>query len=196
MTEEQLLYEGEFLRVKRRGHWEYVERVNARAVVVIVAVTDARELVLVEQPRLPVNAPVIELPAGLVGDIAGAEDESLATAAGRELEEETGYRSAHMTQSIDGPPSAGLANEHITFFLARGLIRIGAGGGDASEDITPHTIALNDVAAWLEQQRQRGAQTFFLHGWRLLSGPGGPGFSILSIPRYLPPFLQQVVSKR
>src|SRR5699024_2459270 len=102
MSKEQLLYAGDFLRVKRRGHWEYVERVNARAVVVIVAVTDAGELVLVEQPRVPVAANCIELPAGLVGDIAGAEDESLATAAARELEEETGYRAAQLAQSIDG----------------------------------------------------------------------------------------------
>lgn len=156
MADEQTLYEGEFLRVKRRGHWEYVERVNARAAVVIIAVTDAQELVLVEQPRLPVNAPVIELPAGLVGDIAGAEDESLLVAAERELEEETGYRAAQLTRLFEGPPSAGLANEHMAFFLARGLSRVGAGGGDASEDITPHTIALADVPAWLTARQQQG----------------------------------------
>src|SRR5699024_7398767 len=87
MAKEELLHEGRFLRLKRCGHWEFAERVNARAAVAIVAVTDADELVLVEQPRLPVDSAVIELPAGLVGDIPGAGDEPLATAATRELEE-------------------------------------------------------------------------------------------------------------
>lgn len=156
MTDEQVLYEGDFLRIKRRDSWEYVERVNARAAVVIVAVTDADELLLVEQPRLPVAASVIELPAGLVGDIAGAEDEDLVVAAARELEEETGYTAAELTQLTGGPPSAGLANEHMEFFLARKLTRVGAGGGDDSEDIVPHAIALNGVAAWLAQRQSEG----------------------------------------
>lgn len=156
MTDEQVLYEGDFLRIKRRDRWEYVERVNARAAVVIVAVTDADELLLVEQPRLPVAASVIELPAGLVGDIAGAEDEDLVVAAARELEEETGYQAAELTQLTGGPPSAGLANEHMEFFFARGLIRVGAGGGDDSEDIVPHAIALDSVADWLVQRQSEG----------------------------------------
>lgn len=156
MTDEQVLYEGDFLRIKRRGRWEYVERANARAAVVIVAVTDADELLLVEQPRIPVNAAVIELPAGLVGDIAGAEDEPLMAAAARELEEETGYRAARLTRLTGGPPSAGLANEHMVLFRAHGLTRVSAGGGDSSEQITPHAVALADVPAWLAARETEG----------------------------------------
>lgn len=156
MSDEDTLYEGPFLRVKQRGHWQYVERVNARAAVVIVAVTDAGELLLVEQPRLPVAAPVIELPAGLVGDVAGSEDESLSDAAARELEEETGYRPASLTRLTGGPPSAGLANEHMVLFHARGLTRVGDGGGDPGERITPHAIALAEVADWLAAREAAG----------------------------------------
>lgn len=156
MSAEEVLYEGRFLRVKCRGHWEYVERVNARAAVVIVAVTDADELLLVEQPRIPVGAPVIELPAGLVGDIAGAENEPLAQAAARELEEETGYRPTQLTQLMGGPPSAGLANEHMVFFLARGLARVNNGGGDATEQITPHAVAIDKLPAWLARREADG----------------------------------------
>lgn len=156
MSEEQILYEGGFLRVKRRGSWEYVERVNARAAVIIVAVTDADELILVEQLRAPVNSPVIELPAGLVGDIVGAEDEPLEVAAARELEEETGYRPTDLTRLAGGPPSAGLANEHMVFFRASGLTRVSQGGGDETEAITPHTVALADVPGWLAQREAEG----------------------------------------
>ena len=53
----RLLHEGEFLRLLRRRHWEYVERTNARGVAVMVAVTADAELLLVEQYRLPVARP-------------------------------------------------------------------------------------------------------------------------------------------
>lgn len=156
MTDEILLYEGDFLRIRRRGHWEFVERVNARAAVVVVAVTDVDELVLVEQPRQPVGAAVIELPAGLAGDIEGAEDEPLARAAARELEEETGYTAGQLRFAAAGPPSAGLANEVAVFYLARGLKRTGPGGGDDSEQITVHTVALAQIGDWLRAREADG----------------------------------------
>jgi len=34
----RVLFEGEFIRAVRRGHWEYVERVRQIAAVMIVAV--------------------------------------------------------------------------------------------------------------------------------------------------------------
>lgn len=156
MSADRTLYEGEFLRLKRRDHWEYVERVNARGVVVIVAVTDDDELLLVEQPRLPLQADVIELPAGLVGDIAGAEDEAMELAAIRELEEETGYRAQGMTFLAEGPPSAGLSSETLSFYRAGRVTRVDAGGGDDSEDIIPHAIPLGDVEAWLVEREAQG----------------------------------------
>ena len=61
----EILAAGRFLRLVRRGTWEYAERVHPRPAVVIVAVTSAGELVLVEQFRVPLQARVIELPAGL-----------------------------------------------------------------------------------------------------------------------------------
>src|SRR5438128_1389604 len=72
--------------------WEYVTRPGVTGIVVIVAVTKGERLVLVEQYRPAVQQRVIELPAGLVGDVDGRHTESLLDAAVRELEEETGYR--------------------------------------------------------------------------------------------------------
>src|SRR5699024_5375128 len=108
------------------------------------------------QPRLPVDTAVIELPAGLVGDIEGEEDESLVTAAARELEEETGYRAAELREVMAGPPSAGLANENAVFYLARGLTKVGAGGGDDSEQITPHVVSLAKIRGWLAAREAEG----------------------------------------
>jgi len=151
----RVLYEGEFLRLLRRRHWEYVERANSSGVAVIVAVTAESELLLVEQYRLPVAQPVIELPAGLVGDIEA--DESLLEAAQRELIEETGYRAERMEVLAEGPTTAGLSNEVTTFCAAHGLTRVGPGGGDASEDIVVHPVALGKLREWLKDREQRTA---------------------------------------
>jgi ADP-ribose pyrophosphatase len=99
---------------------------------------------------------VIELPAGLVGDIAGEEDERLETAAGRELLEETGYRASRLELLTSGPPSAGMASEIVAFFLASGLVKVHDGGGDEAEDITVHAVPLAGVENWLDQQAAAG----------------------------------------
>lgn len=150
-----LLHEGEFLRLLRRRHWEFVERTNSRAVAVIVAVTPTDELVLVEQHRWPMGQPVIELPAGLVGDIDAAEP--LIAAAHRELLEETGFRARRMEVLASGPTTAGLSNEVTTFCAAFDLERVAAGGGDATEDITVHLVPFADVDTWLARRADLAA---------------------------------------
>lgn len=157
MSEIETLHEGDYLRLQRFHHWEFVERVNARGAVVIVAVTPNDELLVVEQPRPALRGPVLELPAGLVGDIAGEEDEALAVAAARELEEETGWRPARLEYMTGGPPSAGLSGETLWFYRAYDLERISDGGGDDNEDITVHAVGLDTVDAWLAE-RERGGQ--------------------------------------
>lgn len=154
--EAELLGEAKHLRIVRRGTWEYAERKNISGIVAIVAVTASRELVLIEQYRPPVNRRVIELPAGLVGDDPGLEEESFEAAAERELLEETGYQAKELVRLFHGPPSPGMSNEDITFFLARDVEKVAAGGGDASEDITVHVVPLAEVPDWLVGQTRAG----------------------------------------
>ena len=99
---------------------------------------------------------VIELPAGLAGDVVGEEAESLATAAARELVEETGYEAREIRLLTEGPSSAGLTDEMITFFLMTGLTKVSDGGGDASENILVHSVPLTDLPDWLEERRRAG----------------------------------------
>jgi ADP-ribose pyrophosphatase len=125
-------------------------------IVGLIPVTPQRELVLVEQYRVPTGAWVIELPAGLAGDIAGQEHEALELAAARELEEETGYRAGRLQRLLQGPNSAGSSSAQMTFYLADQLTKVGPGGGDEHEDITVHVVAMEKVWPWLQQQQAQG----------------------------------------
>ncbi|MFV1995588.1 MAG: DNA mismatch repair protein MutT, partial [Verrucomicrobiales bacterium] len=66
--ETEILGAGKYLRLVRRGGWEHVEQNLGEGAVAVLAVTDAAEVVLIEQVRPPLGGPVIELPAGIVGD--------------------------------------------------------------------------------------------------------------------------------
>lgn len=153
----KIQYEGKFLRLLNEEGWEYVERVKASGVVAVLAVTDHNHLLLVEQYRKPVAKHVIELPAGLSGDITGQEEEDLSVAAKRELLEETGYEAAQYEVLNIGPTSSGLTSETVVFFKASNLKKMHEGGGDESETITVHEVPLPEIDSWLITKRKEGA---------------------------------------
>ncbi len=152
----RILAEGRFVRMVEDDGWEWAERVKVAGVVAVAAVTPDRKLVLTEQYRRPVGARVVDLPAGLAGDVAGAEDEPLLEAARRELMEETGYESDRWELVTEGPTSPGMTTEILTFFLARQARQAGPGGGDGSEDIEVHSVDLDGLHPWLEGKRRAG----------------------------------------
>jgi ADP-ribose pyrophosphatase len=154
MEDKEILHEGRFLRLRRIGRWEYAERTNAGSAVIVVAVTPEDRVLFVEQYRHPVQSASIEMPAGLVGDVAG--DDSFETAARRELLEETGWAAAEVRFLMAGPSSSGMSNEIIAFVRATGLTRVHAGGGDETENITVHEVPRNEVASWLHAKLEEG----------------------------------------
>lgn len=151
-----IIARGDHLHFVRRGSWEYVTRPGISGIVIVLPVTDDGEVILVEQYRPPVNARVIELCAGLAGDVAGQEDESLEDAARRELVEECGYHAENLEWLMEGPPAQGVCDEFLTFFKATGLTRVGDGGGDASEDIVVHCVPIETIRQWLDERRLGG----------------------------------------
>jgi ADP-ribose pyrophosphatase len=151
----RIAWEGKYLRVKVCGSWEYAERPNSPAGIVILAVTPEGKLLLTEQFRVPLQKNVIELPAGLAGD----EDfggEEFVEAARRELSEETGYEATEWEELVAGPTSAGLSNEIVVFFRGRNLRKTGAGGGSKDEKIQVHEVLVNDVRKWLMAKEKEG----------------------------------------
>jgi ADP-ribose pyrophosphatase len=152
----QDLYDGRWLNLRKRGRWEYAERTNPAGAVIILAVTPDEKLLFVEQYRVPIQQFTIEMPAGLVGDIVDQADEGALVAAQRELEEETGYRCQRMEFIHRGPSSSGMSNEMIAFVRAYDLQKVGAGGGDESENITVHEVPIGEAGTWLFARAAEG----------------------------------------
>ena len=148
-----VLYQGNFLEFRESEKWEFVQRVNAINVVVIMAVTPDGNLLLIDQYRPPVEGRVVELPAGLVGD-NGPED--ILQAAQRELLEETGYRAKSWRCLIDGPLVPGMSTEWTHLFLAENLEKSASGGGVDDEDIVVHEVPQSHFLNWVSEMRARG----------------------------------------
>lgn len=156
MTETQTLCNGRWLRLVRRGRWEYAERTNPGGGVIIIAVTPEDRILFVEQWREAIRGKTIEMPAGLVGDLDGSAGESAVAAAEREILEETGYRAGHIEFLMAGPSSAGMSNEIIAFVRAFDLVREHAGGGDHTEQIKVHEVPRAEAARWLLERLREG----------------------------------------
>ena len=151
----EILFETRWLRVCRRGKWDYVERAhgNGHAVVIVAATPDDRVL-FVEQVRAAVGHRTIELPAGLVGDESA--NDTPEAAAVRELVEETGWKPARVEVLVEGPTTPGMSNERAAIVRATGLEQVGPGGGTEHEDITVHAVPRAEAAGWLMRKQAEG----------------------------------------
>jgi ADP-ribose pyrophosphatase len=154
---ETVMWEGRFIAAKTRGKWEYVSRTRGIKAAVILAIDEASDgphVLLVEQYRVPLGRNCIELPAGLIGDETAGEDP--VDAAGRELEEETGYRAGRLENLGEYYSSPGMVSESFTLVRAYDLTKVSDGGGVEGENITVHRIALSALPAFLVQKRNAG----------------------------------------
>ena len=156
----EIMWAGKYITAKREGRWEYVSRSRGIRAAVILAVDEDDDrgpcLILVEQYRVPLGKRCLELPAGLVGDHDDVAGEEAAAAAIREMEEETGYRAATMTDLGEFYSSPGMVSESFSLFRADGLTRIHEGGGTEGEDIIVHRVPLADIGAYVAARRADG----------------------------------------
>lgn len=150
----EILFRGDHLNLLRRRGWEYAEHRTARESVMIVAITGTQELVLVEEFRPSVDAPVISLPAGLAGDEGPEEPRE---AARRELREETGYGAPDLEFLGRGPGSAGASSELVTFFLARGARRVGEQAEADRSLLRVHVVPITGLIHWARRQEAAGS---------------------------------------
>jgi len=153
---DEIMWQGRFSTAKRKGKWEYVSRARGIRAAVILAVDAEDHVILVEQFRVPLGRPCIELPAGLIGDHEHFEGEDDTIAAARELEEETGYHAERMEVIGEFWSSPGMVSESFSLLRAHGLTKIGDGGGVEGEKITVHRVPLGEIAYAIADWREQG----------------------------------------
>jgi ADP-ribose pyrophosphatase len=109
--------------------------------VAVLALDDARQVLLIRQYRHPVGRLLWEIPAGL-RDVAG--EPPWATAQ-RELLEEAGYRARDWRVLADYYTSPGFSTERLRVFLARDLEFV----PENERDFVPEGEETQLVPAWL-----------------------------------------------
>jgi ADP-ribose pyrophosphatase len=134
-------------------------------IVMVFALTPARELLLVEQYKHGIGQICMELPAGM-----SESDDHLAEAQ-RELREETGYEAAewqHWTTFIKNPTRN---DNRLHLFYAADALQVGAQDLDANEAIRVHHVPITQIRDWLTNEPAHviGSVACILYGLHKLS---------------------------
>jgi len=140
-------------RVRVGGHTLEREVVHHPGAVAVVAITPAREVVLVRQYRHPVRAWLWEIPAGTL-----EPGEQPLVAARRELEEETGYRAENWVKLAEVYTTPGFCTEKMVLYLARNLTE-GTVCPEEDEDLQVSKVPWEEALEGIRQGRFRDAKT-------------------------------------
>ena len=115
---------------------------------VAIVPIDGEDVVLIEQYRAPIDATVLEIPAGKLDDPSHDRGDT----ARRELEEETGLIASELTLLTDLWTGVGFTDECISIYLAEGLtagVRTPVGAEEEAATIVrmPFTEAVEAVVS-------------------------------------------------
>lgn len=133
----------------------------------VLALLDGKMLV-VEQYRKPLGKSQIEIPAGKLDK----DGEDPLAAAKRELEEETGYRSDHLTYICSYYTSPGFADEimhmYFTDQLEKSEMKL-----DEDEFLVCEAITLEEAQRYIREGRISDAKTIMaVYTWQLYQATG------------------------
>ncbi len=109
-----------------------------------MALTENNEVILVKQYRHPIEAGILELPGGFVD-----ENETVATAIERELQEETGYQFSGFDCLGRTAANPGVLNNFTTLYLATGGKKVAEQKLDYNEEIEIKLFPLEEVRTML-----------------------------------------------
>ncbi len=147
LIKREYLYQGRILNVRLdtvrlpSGHETVREVIEHPGAVVIVAVDDADNVLLVKQYRYAIGREMLELPAGTL-----EKNELPEHAAPRELKEETGYTAQSWERLTSFFSSPGILTEEMHIYLARDLSE-GQSEPEGDEDLQLRRIPLREAVA-------------------------------------------------
>jgi len=139
------------------------------AVAVLALVEGGSKMLVVEQYRKPLEKAQVEIPAGKL-----EPGEDPLAAAGRELEEETGYRAKRLTHLQSFSTSPGFADEIIHLYVAEQFEEDRAGLDlDEEEFLTCEAITVEQARQYAREGRICDAKTLLaVYAWELRLATG------------------------
>lgn len=155
----QIHFQGQILNVRvdqvklPDGNTTKREVVEHSGGVTIIPVTDAGEIILVKQYRKAADQVLLELPAGKL-----EPEEDPETCAGRELEEETGYRAGKLEKLFSFYTTPGYSDEILHLYLAGELVK-SVTSMDDGEFIEIKKIKMEEIDKYINQGKIKDAKT-------------------------------------
>ncbi len=131
----------------------------------VIPMLDDKTVLLIEQWRIGAKRALLEIPAGKIDP-----GEDPLTCAGRELEEETGYKAGKLEHLFTMYPSPGILDEKMHIFVATGLIK-GEPNPDEDEVIEPKPMSFRDLRIQLKANNIKDGKTIAALGYLLVFKP-------------------------
>ncbi|WP_088007912.1 NUDIX hydrolase [Indiicoccus explosivorum] len=160
------IYEGKIINLKvddvtlPNGKETKRELVEHPGAVAVIALTDDRRIVMVEQYRKALERSIVEIPAGKL-----EPDEKPEICARRELEEETGYTAEKLSHVQSFSTSPGFADEVIHLYAAEGLSKTSEGATEEDEFVELIEVTFEEAEKMMEDGRIYDAKTAFAVLW-------------------------------
>ena len=133
-----------------KGHELNAEVIRHPGSVVLIPMTEAGQVILVRQYRVPLGRWAWELPAGSL-----KPGEDVEKAASRECHEEIGCIPTRLEKLGSFYPTPGYCDEEMNFFLASGLRDAGADDDkaqpDEDEDIETRAFSTDEVKSMIRR---------------------------------------------
>lgn len=139
------------------GNTSTREVVKHPGAVAVIAITEADKLVMVKQYRKPLERTLVEIPAGKIESNEAPEITAI-----RELEEETGYTTEHLTYVTSFYTSPGFADEIIHLYFTDELIVLEEKvAGDEDEFIEIVELTIEEAEQYVKEKKIYDAKTAY-----------------------------------